>query len=35
VIFGSTSKLFAVVGEGGGYKLEDKDFGLIKWLSGD
>jgi hypothetical protein len=34
-IFGSTSKLFAVVGEGGGYKLEDRDFGLTKWQSGE
>lgn len=34
-IFGSASKLFAVVGEGGGYKLEDKDFGLTKWQSGN
>ena len=33
-VFGSASKLFAIVGEGGGYKLEDKDFGLTKWISG-
>ena len=38
LVFGSASKLFAIVptaGESGGYKLEDKDFGLTKWLSGD
>jgi hypothetical protein len=34
MIFGSSSKLFAIVGESAGYKLEDKDFGLIKWLFG-
>jgi hypothetical protein len=37
-LFGSSSKLFAILpspGDSGGYKLEDKDFGLTRWLSGD
>ena len=37
-LFGSTAKLFAILpsgGDSGGYKIDDKDFGLIKWISGD
>lgn len=35
-IFGSPSKLYAVVaGESGGYKLDDRDFGLSRFLSGE
>ena len=29
IIFGSNCKLFAIVGDGAGYKLEDKDFGIV------
>ena len=37
-LFGSTAKLFAILpsgGDAGGYKIEDKDFGLTKWISGE
>jgi hypothetical protein len=37
-VFGSTGKLFAILpsgGDAGGYKIEDKDFGLTRWISGE